>query len=129
MPPKAEGRGRATRAGTSASPFIPARGSIIDIDFDPQAGSEQARRRPAIVLTDSSYNMAVGLCLVCPIISQQKGYPFEIPLPSGLAAEGAILADHLKSLDWRARNARHLCDAPAEVLETVLDVVADLLQM
>jgi mRNA interferase MazF len=74
-------------------------------DFDPQRGREQAGRRPALVLSPVEYNGAVGLFVVCPVTGKVKGYPFEVPLPPGGKIAGAVLADHVKSLDWRKRRA------------------------
>lgn len=97
--------------------YAPQRGDIVWMRFTPQAGHEQAGRRPALVLSPRSYNRKAGLALCCPITSKVKGYPFEVELPEGLEARGAVLCDQLKSLDWRARRAERLCPAPAEVLE------------
>ena len=83
--------------------YVPDRGDIIWIDFDPQAGHEQAGHRPALVLSPAVYNAKVGLLIACPMTTKLKGYPFEVPI-SG-AAPGAALADQVKSLDWRARGA------------------------
>jgi mRNA interferase MazF len=69
----------------------------------------------------------VGLALFCPITSRVKGYPFEVALPEGLAVGGVVLADHVKSLDWRARKARVACRAPRKVVEEVLARLATLL--
>lgn len=99
--------------------FIPARGDAIWITLDPQAGHEQAGRRPALVLSPTAYNGRVGLALLCPITSQAIGYPFEIPLPEGLAVTGVILADQVKNLDWRARKAVRISAVPEEVLNQV----------
>jgi len=77
------------------------------------------------VISPRSYNHRVGLALFCPVTSQVKGYPFEVALPPGLEAEGAILSDQVKSLDWRARDARRACAVPAEVLEeTIAKILA-----
>lgn len=81
----------------------PDAGDIVWIDFTPQIGREQAGRRPALVLSPRLYNEKVGLMIVCPITSKSKGYPFEVVLPSGLAIIGAVLSDHVKSLDWKAQ--------------------------
>ncbi len=114
----------------SVDPFyVPRRGDIIHINFDPQAGAEQASWRPALVLTDETYNDKVGLCVVCPITTKPKGYAFEVVLPTGLTVQGAVLADHLKSFDWQERQARFMVRAPEDVIEAVLDRVADLLEM
>ena len=97
--------------------YTPDRGDIVWLRFNPQAGHEQAGRRPALVLSPKAYNRKVGLALFCPITSHIKGYPFEVVLPKGLKAKGAVLCDQIKSLDWRVRKATRLCPAPDEVLE------------
>jgi mRNA interferase MazF len=104
--------------------YVPSRGDVVWLEFNPQAGHEQAGRRPALVVSPREYNGRVGLALLCPITSREKGYPFEVPLPAGLAATGVILADQVKSLDWRARRASLACTAPEGVLG---EVVARLL--
>jgi mRNA interferase MazF len=97
--------------------YVPARGDLIWLQFSPQAGHEQAGRRPALVISPTSYNRRVGLALCCPVTSQVKGYPFEVLLPPGLGVEGAILSDQLKSLDWRVRKARRIRSLPAHLLQ------------
>ena len=105
--------------------YVPARGDLIWLQFNPQAGHEQAGHRPAVVISPSSYNRRVGLALCCPVTSQVKGYPFEVLLPQGLGVEGAILSDQIKSLDWRVRKARRIGNLPNEVLrETVGKILA-----
>ena len=89
--------------------YVPDRGDIVWLTFDPRAGREQAGRRPALILSPASYNGKVGLALACPITSRVKGYPFEVPLPRSLAVSGVVLSDHIKSLDWRARKAELAC--------------------
>jgi mRNA interferase MazF len=105
----------------------PERGDLVWIDFDPQSGQEQAGRRPALVLSPAAYNRLVGLAVFCPVTLQVKGYVFETALPSGLPAQGVVLADHVRSLDWRARHAEFICAAPAEVVEEVTAKVQALL--
>ena len=83
--------------------MAPDRGDLIWIDFDPQAGHEQAGRRPALVLSPRGYHQRTHLAIVCPVTSQRKGYPFEVPLPDGLAISGVVLADQVNSIDRRAR--------------------------
>ena len=83
--------------------YVPERGDAVWISLDPQAGHEQAGRRPALVLSPAAYNGRVGLALLCPITNQAKGYPFEVPLPEGLPVTGVVGADQVKSLDWRAQ--------------------------
>jgi mRNA interferase MazF len=100
--------------------YVPERGDVVWITLNPQAGHEQAGRRPAVVLSPAAYNGKVGLALLCPVTNQVKGYPFEILIPDGLAVSGVILADQVKSLDWRAREAELACKLPAETVRGVL---------
>jgi len=100
-----------------AAGYTPDRGDIVWLHFHPQAGHEQDGRRPALVISPKAYNRKVGLALFCPITSHIKGYPFEVELPRGLKAKGAVLCDQIKSLDWRVRKVKRLCPAPEAVLE------------
>jgi mRNA interferase MazF len=99
--------------------FFPRRGDVIAIDLDPVKGHEQGGRRPALVLSADAYNRVVGLAIVVPITMKAKGYPFEVRIPRGFKVKGTILADHVKCIDWRGRNAGHLDTLPAEVVEEV----------
>jgi mRNA interferase MazF len=108
------------------SAFVPDAGDLVWLTFDPQAGREQAGRPPAFVLSPRAYNQKAGLALVCPVTNQAKGYPFEVTLPASCGITGVILADHLKSVDWRARKAAKIVVAP-EVLDDVLGRLAPLL--
>lgn len=105
----------------------PERGDVVWVDFDPQSGREQAGRQPALVLTPSVYNRPVGLAVFCPITNQVKGYSFETPLPPGMRVQGVVLADHVRSLDWRTRRAEFICAAPIEVVEDVAAKVRALI--
>jgi mRNA interferase MazF len=107
--------------------FVPDTGDFVWLTFDPQAGREQAGRRPALVLSPRIYNHKSGLALVCPVTSQVKGYPFEVMAPAGLGVTGVILADHLKSIDWKARRAERFGRCTDEVLEEVRARLAPLL--
>jgi mRNA interferase MazF len=98
----------------------PDRGDLVWLQFNPQAGHEQTGRRPALVLSPRSYNQRAGLAVCCPVTSQVKGYPFEVRVPAGLAIDGVVLADQVKSLDWRTRQARTIGPAPASVVDDVL---------
>ncbi len=100
--------------------YVPERGDVVWLQFEPQAGAEQAGHRPALVVSPKAYNGKVGLALLCPVTSQVKGYPFEVLFPSGSRVTGAVLADQIKSLDWRARKAKRFAVAPEEVLDEVL---------
>ncbi len=108
--------------------YIPARGDAVWVTLNPQAGHEQAGRRPALVLSPAAYNRKVGLALLCPITSQVKGYPFETPIPAGLKVSGVVLSDQVKSLDWRVRQVRLIGRLPAGVVEEVLKKLNTLLQ-
>jgi len=107
--------------------YVPARGDAVWLTFTPQAGHEQAGRRPALVLSPASYNGEVGLAILCPITSQVKGYPFEVATPTGSRLGGVILADQVKSLDWRVRQAEFICKLPRETTAEVLEKLGVLL--
>lgn len=99
--------------------YIPDRGHIVYLDFDPTKGHEQRGHRPAFVLSPRSYNAKSSLALLMPVTRQQKGYPFEVILPPDLQIQGVILADQIKCLDWNARNVQFVESAPASVIEAV----------
>ena len=105
---------------------MPDRGDVVWLQFNPQAGHEQAGHRPALVISPRSYNGRVGLAVFCPITSQVKGYPFEVELPPGGEANGAVLADQLKSLDWRVRQANKFDMVSQEVMTEVLAKIGTL---
>src|SRR5262245_18851579 len=107
--------------------YVPNRGDVVWITLDPQAGHEQAGRRPALVLSPSTYNGRVGLGLFCPITNQAKGYPFEVPIPDGLGVSGVVGADQVKSLDWRARKATRIATIPEELVLDVIERIHTLL--
>lgn len=109
--------------------YIPDSGDLVWLTFTPQAGKEQAGRRPALVLSPRLYNSASGLALVCPITSKEKGYPFEVALGPGRAVTGVILSDHLKSVDWKTRKAVLIEKAPKEMLDKARMKIAALLGM
>ena len=107
--------------------YVPRRGDVVWITFNPQAGHEQAGRRPAAVLSPAAYNSRVGLAILCPITSQVKGYPFEVLVPSGLPVSGVVLADQVKSLDWQAREAEFICALPSATVSEILQRIGVLL--
>ena len=108
--------------------YIPNRGDVVWLNFDPQAGHEQAGKRPVLVISPASYNRKVGLALFCPITNKSKGYPFEVAIPEGAAVNGRILADQIKSLDWQTRNANFIGTVPAETVAEVLAKINALLK-
>lgn len=99
--------------------YIPERGDLVWLNFDPQTGREQAGKRPAFVLSRSAYNARSGLFVVCPITSKIKGYPFEVIITDGLAISGAVLSDQVKSLDWNARSVSFIAKAPPFMVDHV----------
>ena len=105
----------------------PRRGDVVWLTFTPHAGHEQAGHRPALILSPEAYNKKVGLALMCPITSQVKGYPFEVLLPQGLEVSGVVLADQVKSFDWKARKARFCCTVPAVIVTEVLKKLEPLM--
>lgn len=108
--------------------YVPDAGDIVFLDFDPQVGREQARRRPALVLTDVRYNRASGLAVVCPLTSKRKPYPFALPVNVD-GVDGAILVDQLKSMDWGGRRAEFHSKAASAMLAKVRQYVAVLLSI
>ena len=110
------------------SKYIPEQGDVVWINMNPQAGHEQAGRRPAIVLSPGSYNSKVGLAILCPVTDQIKGYPFEVIIPSGLKVKGAVLSDQVKSLDWKIRNTEFYDKVPDTVILEVFKKLRTLLR-
>jgi mRNA interferase MazF len=108
--------------------YVPARGDLVWLHFNPQSGHEQSGRRPAVVLSPRVYNEKVGLALFCPVTSKRKGYPFEVALPPSCSVHGVILSDQLKSFDWRARAAEYITSLPQEVIGEVLRKIRLLLE-
>ena len=115
------------RALMARAIYIPERGDAIWLDFDPQAGREQAGRRPALVLSRSTYNRKSGLALVCPITSQIKGYPFESLVPADLPIQGVVLTDQIRCLDWHRRHAKFIIRIPDNLLQDVTAKLSALL--
>lgn len=108
--------------------YVPDRGDVVWLQFAPGAGHEQSGRRPALVVSPRSYNGKVGLALLCPITSKAKGYPFEIPLPAKANISGAVLADQVKSLDWRARRAEYIAAVSPDIIAEVIAGIQVLLR-
>jgi mRNA interferase MazF len=107
--------------------YVPDAGDLVWLTFDPQSGREQAGRRPALLLSPKAYNAKSGLVLVCPITNQVKGYPFEVAVAAGQGVTGVVLADHLMSVDWKARHAEKLGHCAPEVIDEVRARLAPLL--
>lgn len=109
------------------SPYVPDRGDVVWLSFNPNAGHEQAGRRPALVLSPKIYNEKVGLGVFCPISNQIKGYPFEVIIPPGFSITGCILSDQVKSLDWVIRKATYIESLPVSIIKEVIEKVSLLL--
>ena len=108
--------------------YVPDRGDLVWLQFNPQAGHDKAGRRPAVALSPCAYNQRSSLALFCPITGQIKGYPFEVVLPDGLPIGGAVLCDQAKSLDWAARQATLAGRIPPAVVEDILAKLIALLR-
>jgi mRNA interferase MazF len=111
----------------AAEDWAPDRGEAVWISLDPRLGHEQAGRRPAVVLSPRAYNEKVGLAVLCPVTTSSKGYPFEVHLPDDLPVRGVVLADQVKSLDWRARRAERIAALPNDLVVEILQKLAPLI--
>ena len=109
--------------------YVPQRGDIVWLSFEPQAGHEQTGRRPALVLSPKEYNGKVGLAIFCPITTQVKGYPFEVVIPAGLTVTGVVLSDHVKNLDWRSRRASFADRLPSALVAEVIGKLSALVSV
>jgi mRNA interferase MazF len=108
---------------------LPDRGSLVWLHFSPQAGSEQAGRRPGVVLTTLAYHQRSRLAIVCPITSREKGWPMEVKLAAGLPISGVVLVDHIRSIDREARKLEIVGAVPPEVLDEIDARLAPLLSL
>ena len=106
--------------------YVPDRGDIVWLNFTPQAGHEQRGTRPAIIISPKIYNKKTSLVLCCPITSNIKGYPFEV-LINGNKIDGVILSDHLKNLDWKARDIKFIEKASSSVLSECIEKISALI--
>jgi len=108
--------------------YIPSKGDLIWLSFNPQTGHEQSGHRPAIVISPKEYNEKVGLALCCPITSKIKNYPFEVRISIKNKIDGAILSDQVKSLDWITRNAQFIAKAPKGIIEEIKNKLVLLIE-
>ncbi|PSN16213.1 potassium-transporting ATPase subunit C [filamentous cyanobacterium CCT1] len=107
--------------------YIPNRGDFIWLSFDPQAGHEQMGNRPALVVSQTGFNAKMGFVFVCPISNTQRRNPFYVPVPAGEAVTGVIMADQVRSLDYKARKARFIASCPDLLLQDVLRRIKPIL--
>lgn len=103
--------------------YIPRKGDLLVLTFDPQAGHEQRGRRPALVVSNDLFNKHTGFCIACPITKTRRNYPFHVPIPEGQAVTGFIMVEQVKSIDFRSRRAKRIGRAPAQVLEEALSIL------
>ena len=119
----------AARSETSSrTPYCPDQFDVIHLQFDPQAGREQDGKRYAFVLSPQKYNSIARLCVLCPITTQVKGYPFEVAVPAGQKTTGVVLADQIKSLDWNARGSEFFESRP-DIAPHVIGMIKALLSL
>jgi mRNA interferase MazF len=111
-----------------ASAYTPERGDLIWIDLNPRTGHEQSGRRPALVLSPKSYNRRTGLCIICPATRQSKGYAFEVTVVGEKQQKSVILADHVRSVDWKMRKAQFVQKVSSEVLEEAVAKLETLIR-
>jgi mRNA interferase MazF len=103
--------------------YVPRKGELITLTFDPQSAHEQRGRRPALVVSNDLFNRHTGLCIACPITNTRRDYPFHVAVPAGEGVTGFIMVEQVKSIDFRSRKARRLGKAPAEILQEVLSIL------
>ncbi len=107
--------------------YVPQRGDIVWLDFNPQSGQEQKGRGPAITISPHSYNQKTGLAIFCPITSQEKGYPFEVDVKGCAKIAGVVLVDQIKSLDWQVRNAVYICKVNKATIDKITNLIGLLI--
>ena len=105
------------------APYVPRKGDLIALTFDPQSGHEQRGRRPALVVSNDLFNQHTGLCIACPVTSTPRDYPFHVAIPAGGSVTGFVMVEQVKSIDFRSRKARRLGKASAEILDEVLSIL------
>jgi mRNA interferase MazF len=103
--------------------YVPRRGDLITLTFDPQSGHEQRGRRPALVVSHDLFNKHTGLCIACPITNTRRDFPFHVAIPEGGDVTGVVMVEQVKSIDFRSREARRLGKASAEMLDEVLSIL------
>src|SRR5688572_2262434 len=103
--------------------YVPDQGDFVVLTFDPQSGHEQKGRRPALVISNASFNRHTGLAMVCPVTNTARGYPFHVTVPSGSKVSGFIMVEQIKSLDHASRRVKFAGRAPQTVVEEVLNIL------
>jgi mRNA interferase MazF len=103
--------------------YVPQRGDFMSLTFNPQSGHEQMGRRPALVVSQDLFNKSTGLCIVCPITSTRRNFPFHVSIPDGQEITGIVMVEQVKSIDFRSRKAKRIGKAPEEVIQEVLSIL------
>jgi len=103
--------------------YIPRKGDLITVTFDPQSGHEQRGRRPALVVSNDLFNKHTGLCMACPITNTRRDYPFHVSIPEGQEVTGVVMVEQVKSIDFRSRKVKRIDEAPEAVLQEVLSIL------
>jgi mRNA interferase MazF len=103
--------------------YVPRRGEFVTISLARRAGHEQRGRRPALVLSHDLFNEHTGLCIVCPVTTTRRDYPFHVAIPEGCRAQGYVMVEQVRSIDFRARQARRLGVAPQAVVDEALSLL------
>ena len=103
--------------------YVPRKGDLIALTFDPQSGHEQRGRRRALVVSNDLFSKHTGLCIACPITNTRRDYPFHVSIPEGQDVTGFVMVEQVKSIDFRSRRARRIGKAPAQVLEETLSIL------
>lgn len=103
--------------------YLPEKGDLVTLSFDPQAGHEQKGRRPALIISNHLFNQATGLSIACPIMNTDRKIPFHLPVLGTSALTGFVMIEQVKSIDYRARQARFVERAPSEFVEDVIALI------
>ena len=103
--------------------YVPRKGDVITLTFDPQSGHEQRGRRPALIISNDLFNKHTGLCIACPITNTRRDYPFHVAIPTGECVTGFVMVEQVKSIDFRSRKAKRVGKAPTGMLEEVLSIL------
>lgn len=103
--------------------FVPRKGDFISVTFDPQSGHEQKGRRPAMVVSNTLFNEQTGLAIVCPVTTTHRGYPFHVAVLGNPDVKGFVMVEQVKSIDYRARQAKSIGKASEDLLDEVLSIL------
>jgi mRNA interferase MazF len=105
------------------SAYVPKKGDLVALTFDPQAGHEQRGRRPALVVSNDLFNRRTGLCFACPVTNTSRDYPFHVPVPEETGVTGFVMVEQVKSIDYRARKASRIATASPALIDEVLSLL------